>query len=101
MEVIGTPEFNDLEGCPNTFGNIVYLKEHAYFPQRKGNDEKTEKRESIWEFRQLHSKLAQLKTTTMGEAVNHQACREVFEDNFFEQSLSQKIVSGRKMMQGS
>jgi len=24
MEVIGTPEFNDLEGCPNTFGNIVY-----------------------------------------------------------------------------
>jgi len=23
MEVIGTPEFNDLEGCPITFGNIV------------------------------------------------------------------------------
>ena len=25
MEVIGTPEFNDLVGCPNTFGNIVYM----------------------------------------------------------------------------
>jgi len=25
MEVIGTPEFNDLEGCPNIFGNIVYM----------------------------------------------------------------------------
>jgi len=25
MEVIGTPEFNDLEGCPNTFYNIVYI----------------------------------------------------------------------------
>ncbi|CAI9572503.1 unnamed protein product [Staurois parvus] len=23
-EVIGTPESNDLEGCPYTFGNIVY-----------------------------------------------------------------------------
>jgi len=21
---IGTPEFNDLEGCPNSFGNIGY-----------------------------------------------------------------------------
>jgi len=26
MEVIGTPEFNDLEGCPNAFGNIVYVQ---------------------------------------------------------------------------
>jgi len=25
MEVIGTPEFNDLEGCPTAFGNIQYL----------------------------------------------------------------------------
>ncbi|CAI9562844.1 unnamed protein product, partial [Staurois parvus] len=24
MEVIGTPESNYLEGCPNTFGNIMY-----------------------------------------------------------------------------
>ncbi len=31
-------------------------------------------------------KLAQLKTTTMGEG----ACREVFEDDFLEQSLSQR-----------
>ncbi len=25
MEVIETPKFNDLEGCPNTFSNIVYV----------------------------------------------------------------------------
>jgi len=30
MEVIGTPEFNDLEGCPNTFGNIVYIYIYIY-----------------------------------------------------------------------
>lgn len=25
MEVIETPEFNDSEGCPKTFGKIVYF----------------------------------------------------------------------------
>lgn len=25
MEVIGTSEFNDSEGCPKTFTNIVYI----------------------------------------------------------------------------
>lgn len=25
MEVTGTTEFNDLEGCPNTFGNTVFV----------------------------------------------------------------------------
>jgi len=25
MEVIGKPEVNDLEGCPNTFCNIVHM----------------------------------------------------------------------------
>jgi len=25
MEVIETPPFNDLDGCPNTVGNIVYV----------------------------------------------------------------------------
>jgi len=25
MEVIGTSEFNDLKGCPKTFGNTVYM----------------------------------------------------------------------------
>lgn len=49
------------------------------------------RKEKYLKCHQLHSKLAQLKTTTMvEEAVNHQACREVFEDDIFEQSLSQK-----------
>jgi len=30
MEVIGTPEFNDLEGCPNSFGSIVYIYIYIY-----------------------------------------------------------------------
>ena len=26
MEVIGTPEFNDLDGGVNTFSNILYIR---------------------------------------------------------------------------
>jgi len=27
IQVIGSPEFNDSEGCPNIFSNIVYIQE--------------------------------------------------------------------------
>jgi len=38
--VLETPEFNDLEGCPNTLGNIVYIlrerEEHKMNEALKG-----------------------------------------------------------------
>lgn len=31
IEVTGPPEFHDLAGCPDTFGNIVYVDIHKFF----------------------------------------------------------------------
>lgn len=48
---------------------LVFLEERKWW-ENKG--------ERIWKFDQLLSKLAQLKTTTMGEGAYH----EVFEEDF-------------------
>lgn len=100
--------FHSINNTTTMFSFYMHAISHkiCLFSQRNGMREKTGRKESgnvTSCIQNLHSsKKKCLKTSNMGEeALNHQPCSEVFEDDFFEHYFSQrlKVVSRRNMMQ--